>query len=187
MIGEVNALSRTSSARTYRTKSAVTMLSVPSRLFLEFVKRNYDMEEMVRRLEIEHFLQGTRLFGEMVSSAVHNVMSRELSSQTLSKGDTLSTSAGTALVVARTGKANILIEGSEVDSIGPGGVFGEESVFFGRPSLMTATVTEKGEFLSIPRETIKNIPIVEWKLLEAYERRITRFGLSTAGAKIQQQ
>jgi CRP-like cAMP-binding protein len=62
--------------------------------------------------------------------------------------------------------------------IGPGGVFGEESVFFGRPSLMTAVVVEEGEFLSIPRETIQNVPIVEWKLLEAYERRITRFGLS---------
>jgi len=47
---------------------------------------------------------------------------------------------------------------------------------------MTATVTEAGEFLSIPRATIKNVPIVEWKLLETYERRITRFGLSRSGA-----
>jgi hemerythrin len=186
MIGEVNALARSISTRTYRTKSAVTMLRIPSRLFLEFVKRNYDPAEMQRRLEIEHFLQGTRLFGEMVSSSVHNGMSRALSYETLAKGASLSTSGGAALIVARSGKASILIEGSEVDTIGPGGVFGEESVFFGRPSLMTATVTEEGEFLSIPRDTIKNVPIVEWKLLEAYERRITRFGLATAGSHVQQ-
>ena len=72
MIGEVNALSRESSARTYRAKSAVTLLKIPAKLFVEFAKRNYDLDEMLRRLEIEHFLQGTRLFGEMVSSAVHN-------------------------------------------------------------------------------------------------------------------
>jgi hypothetical protein len=54
-------------------------------------------------------------------------------------------------------------------------------VFFGRPSLMIATVVEEGEFLSIPRETIRNVPIVEWKLLETYERRITRFGHSRTG------
>jgi hemerythrin len=179
MIGEVNALARGASARTYRTKSSATILSVPARLFVEFVKRNYDAEEMRRRLEIEYFLQGTRIFGEMVSSSVHNVMSRELFIQDLKAGDMLSTAEGGSLVVARTGRASILIESSEVDAIGPGGIFGEESVFFGRPSLMAAKVTEAGEFLSVPRATIKNVPIVEWKLLETYERRITRFGLST--------
>jgi hemerythrin len=178
MIGEVNALSRAVSARTYRAKSAVTLLRIPAKLFCEFAKRNYDLDEMLKRLEIEHFLQGTRLFGEMVSSSVHNVMSRGLSSARLAAGESLSTADGASLVVARSGKASVLIEGSEVDLIGPGGVFGEESVFFGRPSLMTAVVVEEGEFLSIPRETIQNVPIVEWKLLEAYERRITRFGLS---------
>jgi hemerythrin len=183
IIGEVNALSRESSGRTYRAKSAATILSIPSRLFLEFVRRNYDAGEMLRRLEIVHFLQGTRLFGEMVSSSVHNAMSRELFIQSLAVGDPLSTSGGASLVVARTGGASILIEGSEVDAIGPGGVFGEESVFFGRPSLMTGTVIKAGEFLSVPRAIIKNIPIVEWKLLEAYERRITRFGLSMGEAK----
>jgi len=181
MIGEVNALAREVSARTYRAKGAVTLLRIPSPLFVEFVKRSYDLGEMLRRLEIEHFLQGTRLFGEMVSSSVHNVMSRGLSSTSLSAGDSLSTGDGASLVVARTGRASILIEGSEVDSIESGGVFGEESVFFGRPSLMTAFVVEAGEFLSIPRETIKDVPIVEWKLLETYERRITRFGLSHSG------
>jgi hemerythrin len=181
MIGEVNALSRESSARTYRAKSAVSLLRIPTKLFVEFAKRNYDPNEMLRRLQLEHFLQGTRLFGEMVSSAVHASMSRSLSSETLSAGEALTTVDGRSLVVARTGRASVLIEGSEVDLIGPGGVFGEESVFFGRPSLMTATVTEEGEFLSIPRDTIRNVPIVEWKLLEAYERRITRFGLSRAG------
>jgi len=182
MIGEVNALARTKSARTYRTKSSATILSVPSRLFVEFVRRNYDAREMLARLEIEYFLQGTRIFGEMVSSSVHNVMSRELFIQDLKAGSELSTAGGASLVVVRTGKASILIEGSEVDAIGPGGIFGEESVFFDRPSLMTATVTEDGEFLSVPRATIKNVPIVEWKLLEAYERRITRFGLSRTRA-----
>jgi hemerythrin len=182
MIGEVNALMHTASTRTYRAKSAVTLLRVPARLFAEFVKRNYDVEEMLRRLEIELFLQGTRLFGEMVSSSVHNVMARELFIQSLAVGESLSTMGGASLVVSRTGRASILIEDSEVDTIGPGGIFGEESVFFGRPSLMTATVTEAGDFLSVPRATIKNVPIVEWKLLETYERRITRFGLSRSGA-----
>jgi hemerythrin len=186
MIGEVDVLTSKASSRTYRTKSAVTLLRMPGRLFLEFARRNYDTLDMLRRLEIEHFLQGTRLFGEMVSSAVHNVMARELSSERLAVGESLTTIAGTSLVVARTGRARVLIEGSEVDSIGPGDVFGEESVFFGRPSLMNATVSEEGEFLSVPRETIKNIPIVEWKLLETYERRITRFGLSSMATKATQ-
>jgi hemerythrin len=183
MIGEVNALAHAVSVRTYRAKSAVTLLKIPGRLFVEFARRNYDLGEMQRRLEIELFLQGTQLFGEMVSSAVHSVMSRSLYSSRLAAGKPLLTGGG-ALVMARTGRARVLIEGEEVDSIGPGGVFGEESIFFDRPSLMSAEVVEEGEFLSIPRETVKNIPIVEWKLLEAYERRITRFGLSRTEPRI---
>ena len=179
MIGEVNALAHSVSGRTYRAKSAVTLLKIPGRLFAEFARRNYDLGEMQRRLEIELFLQGTQLFGEMVSSAVHSTMSRSLYSSQLAAGKPLLTGGG-ALVMARTGRASVFIEGEEVDSIGPGGVFGEESLFFDRPSLMSAKVVEEGEFLSIPRETVKNIPIVEWKLLEAYERRITRFGISRA-------
>jgi hemerythrin len=182
MIGEVEALANLPSSRTYRAKSAVTLLRIPSQLLLKFAHRNYDIKEMMKRLEIEYFLQGTRLFGEMVSSAVHNVMSRALSSQNLAEGTPLTTLDGLSLVVARSGKASVLIEGSEVDVIGPGGVFGEESVFFGRTSLMTAKVIDEGEFLSIPRETIRNVPIIEWKLLETYERRMTRFGLSHGDA-----
>ena len=181
MIGEVNALSRESSARTYRAKSAVTLLRIPGQALRRVRQAQLRPQGHAQRLEFEHFLQGTRLFGEMVSSFVHNVMSRGLSSTRLEAGDSLSTADGASLVVARSGRASILIEGSEVDSIGPGGVFGEESVFFGRPSLMTASVVEAGEFLSIPRQAIKDVPIVEWKLLETYERRITRFGLSRTG------
>jgi hemerythrin len=180
VIGELNVLYREPSRRTYRSKSAVTLLRIPAGLFLEFAKHNYDLQERRRVLEIEHFLQGTRFLGEMVSSEVHNVMSRALSSHHLEAGAELATKDGSSLVVVRTGRASVRIEGSEVDAIGPGGFFGEESVFFGRPSLMTATVTEAGEFLEIPRETIRNVPIVDWKLLETYERRIMRFGLSRA-------
>jgi hemerythrin len=176
MIGEVNALAAEASRRTYRAKSSVRALQIPAGLFAEFAKRNYDLAEMKRLLEIVFFLQGTRLFGEMVSSAVHAEMSRKLASSALDAGAELSAGEATALVVARSGAARILIDGSEVDVIGPGGVYGEECVFFGRPSLMTAEVLEAGEFLSIPAEAARKVPIVEWKLLEIYERRITRYG-----------
>jgi len=174
MIGEVNALTGERASRTYRARSYVTLLQIPAMLFSEFAQRNYDISEMHHLLEVELFLQGTRLFGEMVSSAVHIRMTRALKSEVLRAGSTVPT--GEHIVVARTGAARILIDGAEVDIIGPGGVYGEESVFFGRPSLMSAQVTETGEFLSIPAETARNVPIVEWKLLEIYERRITRFG-----------
>jgi len=39
-----------------------------------------------------------------------------------------------------------------------------------------AVVSETGEFLSVPAQVARDVPIVEWKLLEIYERRITRFG-----------
>jgi hemerythrin len=180
MIGQVDALSGEASRRTYRAKSAVTVLTIPKSLFAEFARRNYDLKEMRRLLEIEIFLQGTLLFGEMVSSAVQLRVSRGVSSRRLEAGEAFPLGKGATLVVPRSGSARILIEGTEVDRIGPGGVYGEESLFFGRPSLMNAEVLEGGEFLYLPTEAFKDVPIIEWKLLETYERRITRFGLHQA-------
>jgi len=186
MIGQVDALSGEASRRTYRTRSAVTVLVMPTSLFADFARRNYDQDEMRRLLEIELFLQGSRLFGEMVSSAVQLRVSRGVTSMKLKAGSPIVMGPSAALVVPRSGAARVLIEDTEVDRIGPGGVYGEESLFFGKPSLMTAEVTEAGEFLYLPVEALKDVPIVEWKLLETYERRITRFGTDQAGAMMEE-
>ncbi len=180
IVGETCALSGESSPRTYRARSSIRVLRIPAGLYLEFASRNYDVAELRRTREVTLFLQSTWLFGEMVSSAIHNRIARDVSSRRRAVGEGLSDKGESSLVLVRSGRARVLMEEVEVDLIGPGGVFGEESLFFHRSSLMSAKVTEEGEFLYIPPDALGKVPIVEWKLLETYERRITRFGASRA-------
>jgi hemerythrin len=180
MIGEINALSSEAARRTYRTKSSVNALQIPAGLYAEFVRRNFDFEETKRIKEIALFLQSTWLFGEMISSEIHDRVARSIKIRHFEVGQSLDLEDGQSLYLAMSGAASLFMEETKVDAIGPGNVFGEESVFFKRPSLMTAVVTEEGDFLLIKAESLKNVPIIEWKLLEVYERRITRFGSSLA-------
>ncbi|MBL8968219.1 MAG: cyclic nucleotide-binding domain-containing protein [Spirochaetaceae bacterium] len=180
MIGHLDALSGQPSRRTYRARSSVTALEIPAELFEEFAKRNYDPGEMKRLLEIELFLQGTRLFGEMISSAVQLRVARSVSAVALETGAPLPDAKVPSIVVSRTGELRISIDACEVDRVGSGGFYGEESLFLDRPALMSAEVVAGGEFLYVPAAAIRDVPIVEWKLLEEYDRRITRFGSQQA-------
>ena len=65
--GEVSGLSETAAQETYRAVNFVHTLQVPSKLCLEFVKRNGLYEEINRLQERRVFLRSTWLFGEGIS------------------------------------------------------------------------------------------------------------------------
>jgi hypothetical protein len=46
----------------------------------------------------------------------------------------------------------------------------------GSSTLFTARAEKTSELLMIPGEVLKNIPIIEWKILEIFERRLSAFG-----------
>ncbi|HOT58522.1 MAG TPA: hypothetical protein PLJ83_02560 [Spirochaetales bacterium] len=84
---------------------------------------------------------------------------------------------GAELVVIEQGEARVFFDTVEIETIRAGGVFGEESVLL-KTATMTSCIAQTDLFASrIPAEAITNIPIVEWKILEIYERRLMAFGI----------
>ena len=57
--------------------------------------------------------------------------------------------------------------------MGPGGFCGEENLFFRKGGNLTVRAATRTRGLVIPAKLLLSIPIVGWKLLETYERRMT--------------
>lgn len=179
LIGELAALSGRPSSRTFRTRSYVNAMEIPVELYLEFVRRNGLEEELYRVVQDTYFLQNTYLFSEMVSSLVQNDLARRVQLITLAPGkfDALERFGSQAqLLVVREGFMRLYIEDRLIEELGPGDFCGEESIFYNGAWMSSFEIDDPCEVMVIPGEPLRSIPIVEWKLLEIYEKRLSRFG-----------
>ena len=112
----------------------------------------------------------------MVSSPVLHTIAAHLVLRKIEKGQRIDNTEDLALVVVKSGSFDVIIDSKIVDRISRGGFFGEECVFFAGSSLMHAIALEDTEFFLIQAHFLHHIPIIEWKMLQVYERRLTSYG-----------
>ncbi len=176
IIGEHYPLTGNVSPTTYRAASYINVLKIPCELYLEFIKRNFRFEDVKRIFYNQLFLQNSWLFGEMVSSTVLNSIAKILKKKTYRKDESITIGHNQKIYMLKKGEIQILLEDQIVETLGVGGYYGEESIIFGEENLMSAKVTEDSEVFMIQADMLKKIPIIEWKMLETFERRLTAFG-----------
>jgi len=70
------------------------------------------------------------------------------------------------------GDAEIVCDGVTVDKIGPGGFYGAEHILFRKEAHLHARAITAVRGFRVPGSVIEGIPIVHWKLLEIYEKRM---------------
>ncbi|HKL84933.1 MAG TPA: MBL fold metallo-hydrolase [Treponemataceae bacterium] len=176
LIGEASALEVIIPQWTYRARSIVNALKIPLKLYEAFIRRNAVFSDVARNCRRAFFLQTTPLFGEMVSSPVLHSIAPHLVIRSIEKGQRIDNTEDLALIVVKTGCFDVLIDSKIVDRIYRGGFFGEECVFFAGSSLMHAVALENTDFYLIQAHFLHNIPIIEWKMLQTYERRLSSYG-----------
>lgn len=176
LIGEWSGLRNEKSNRTYYAASDVQSLQIPSDLYREFVKRNGLFENLLERYEKRCFLQRTWLFGEIVSFPTQNEITDLMIKQTYEKGIELIQDEEAKLYLLESGEIKILSEKKVIETLKPGHFFGEENILHKTSNLYKAIVTKPSEIYIIPCNALTNIPIIQWKLLEIFERRLKIFG-----------
>lgn len=76
------------------------------------------------------------------------------------------------LYLLKDGEVEIYSGHKTIETLVPGGFFGTE-LFLIKPSqMLEARVTKTSEIYLIQGEFLKDIPIVRWKLLATYEKRM---------------
>lgn len=176
LIGESHAFGDEVPKKTYRARSYINVLTIPPPLYFAFVRHNAVLEDAKRNCATAFFLQTTPLFGEMVSSPVLHGIAVCLLTRQAKRYEKVENIEDNSLFIVHKGSFDVFIENVPVDRIGVGDFFGEECVFFSGGSMMSAVALEDSECYVLRADLLRDVPIVEWKMLEVYERRLTAYG-----------
>jgi len=176
-IGEYSALYHEPSKRTYRAESNLCVMSFPVAIYDEFIKHSVDQADLKRGYELISFLQSTYLFGEMISSIIHHWLSKKIRIIKLKPGEESIPGDGGDVFIVFSGEADITAENTVLETVSHGDFFGEEIFLLGSSNIFHLKARTDLELAAIPCESLRNIPIVEWKLYEAFEKRIYLFGM----------
>lgn len=172
LLGEYTALTNKGSLETYRAANFVQALRIPLDLYAMFVKNNGLYEEMVRLQDIRSFLYTSRLFGDGLTCTRQNDIAVTIGSHKETSGEALKPCTQPTLCLVKSGKVALYVGQRLIESLGPGEFFNESTVLFDTPCLFKANAAKGTVIYTIPGHVISDIPIVRWKLLETYEKRL---------------
>lgn len=171
IVGELSGLLGTASPGTYRTLSVVKTIRIPCELYLKFLKRNNLFNDLKENIDKRILLQNSWLFGEMLSCPIKSRIAKQMDCYSYSEGQKLPITPGD-LYLLKDGEVKIYSGSKTIETLVSGGFFGTDLDLFEAAQLLEARATKTSEIYRIPGEILKDIPIVRWKLLETYERRM---------------
>jgi hemerythrin len=198
-IGELDCLAGGSAASTCRAISNVSVLRIPCSIFMQFLKRTGAEDSLRQHHGNWRILQGTWLFGEMVSFPLQFRIARAMERRFLKEADVLAPRGKAEILLLDEGLVSVFLGVRPIENLKPGGFFGEETLMrgarelppdlqkrFTRPSpggrggggghhLFEARALLPSTLYAIPAEVIEDIPVIQWKLMETYERRLKSF------------
>ncbi len=173
IVGELSALIGEKTKRTYRAASYIRALKLPSDLYLKFIKRNYIYDNIRRVLENRQFLQGTWLFGEMVSCPIQNRLAELMSSKSYQAGETVQMDETAGLYIIDQGEIQLYSDDKLIETLDQGDFFGEENILRETTDHLEARTTKESKVFLIPGKDLEDIPTVRWKLLETFKKRMS--------------
>ena len=173
LLGEISGIMREPTHGTFRANSYVKTLNIPASLYHEFARRNNLYDNILRIHDRRHFLSSTRLFGDLVSYPIQNRIAQNMTPKPLSAGTILSAPAKSGMCMVESGELEILsMDDRVIETLEPGGFYGEDYVLFDREPLFSARAKTETRVYHVPSDCIRDIPIVRWKLMETFERRL---------------
>ena len=118
------------------------------------------------------FLRGTQLFCDHLTVADLGRIARE--SRLLAiKANAIADNGAQSLRLVQSGELQLLdSKGKTLEIVGPGGFVGEAFCIGENPPPWHGIATVKSELMEIPAEEIRRHPVLLWKVLESYQRRL---------------
>jgi hemerythrin len=175
LAGELAGFLGEPSQRTFRAASHVTALRIPCGMYRRFVTRN-GFDEIVRKVhENRQFLFNTPLFGDMASFNTQNAIARAMEKRTAAKGTLIPFDGSPDLFLLAKGE--IVLSSGELflETLAPGEYWGEASFIGNIPQIYEVRATEDSFYFTIPGGLLLEIPSIQWKLLETFDRRMKAF------------
>jgi hemerythrin len=172
-IGETAGIIHDEIEATYRAVSFVKALQIPRRTYINFIKVN-ELDSDVQILkEIREFNYNTCILGEMISDPIQNKIASVVKKRIFTSSDKISRDTN-GIYIIKCGKIKLMFENEIIEELSCGEFWGESDVLFNIPHLYNVVVNSEIEVYFVPQEILNEIPIVRWKLLECFEKRMRK-------------
>ena len=172
MIGEIQALLNKTLKETYRSTNFVNTLTIPSSLYQTIGERFGIVKKIRKYAELRDFLLRTWLFGENLAAALQTKIAESMKIERWKKGENPGKINSGTLYMIKKGSVETIFQGTAVERLKRGNFFGEDSVLFhGRPKKKLKVLSDT-EVFTFPGKVLLDIPVVRWKLVETYQRRL---------------
>ncbi|HCY83941.1 MAG TPA: cyclic nucleotide-binding protein [Desulfobacteraceae bacterium] len=174
LIGEYFCVMEQPSKGTFRSASYVDALRIPGETFKRFAYNNR-LDEKIKTIYANHqFLRNTWLFGDMISYPMLTLVADAMTQQTCDAGATFQFGNTPELIVLESGNLRVPLGQTAIDLTTPGDFIGEGSIIKPTGNTYEALAVQPSVLKRIPGDVLKNIPIIQWKLLSMHDAR-TRF------------
>lgn len=170
MIGETPALLDTEVGETYRAVSFVQAIRLPRDLYLDFVTRNDLYRHIVDSRDEWEFLRGSWLFADGVSCVTLNRLVRDTEPVSFQRESVIPPPENELLVV-RSGRALLVTPSGYEEQLTTGSHFGATALIQNARRGVEVRFLEPSVAYRVPVDSIANVPVVRWKVLETQRRR----------------
>ncbi|TAF35176.1 MAG: MBL fold metallo-hydrolase [Cytophagales bacterium] len=159
---------------TYWAASNIAALELPSEAYHDFVARN-GLYDQLRLLESNIvFLETTWLFGEVVSFPILSAIAQKMKQLEVRSGQYVPMNQEECLYLIVRGEVEVIYEEKRIAKLKKTDFFGTDTILFGTQSVCRFMATKDTILYTINAESIVSIPVVYWKLIETYEKRLRR-------------
>lgn len=169
-IGEFSGLENTVIKETYRAVSYVALLQIPISLYQNFVNKYNYLEDILSVKEKRQFLNKTWLLKDVNSYIVQRQLFESMTEVRYEKDCKPHFDNGVYIV--KSGTIELKLDNHVIDTLTDGGFWGESLILYQTKSIFDVNVIESSNVFYIDAEVIRKIPVILWKLLETYQKRM---------------
>ena len=160
---------------TYRAASPVCVLAIPSILFVNLTHEFKVFEEFKQLYTNRLFLLETGLFGEMLSFPAQNRIARNMKMEEYPARANLALRLGEDILIIANGGIELSFDGVSLGSLKAHDFLGAEGVLFRNPPLYEAIAETDARCYRVPGAELRDIPIIQFKLLEDFKKTMCLF------------
>lgn len=170
-IGDINVLLNIPLHKTYRAISYVKALEIPTKLFTSFIEKNNLHEVIGERITKFEILNDFKLFSDFLSFPIQNKIAKSLQFCHYEQGDKIIKEDDEVfLYLIITGTVQRIKGDTKLNIIKRNDFFGEEQMMPNKKGSFQYIAIQPVTLYKVPHATIEHIPIISWKLFEAYQK-----------------
>ncbi|MEG3619522.1 hemerythrin domain-containing protein [Magnetovibrio sp. PR-2] len=172
IIGQDSFLNQEPLNTTYRSTSFVTAIYLPRAPFANLFDQGYLHLGDPALLPMRLFMERNHIFNDNISRHTLAGLVSEASELKVSNGESLNWDRGDNLYLIRSGCLKLVVNGREQGIAEAGDCVGETFILFGVRPVYQAVADGDVDVLCLSTDQLSAIPVVRWKLLNIYKRRI---------------